>query len=40
MLFGTYDNPPEFKTSCGFDDPKEQQLGAMLKFRDVHKDAV
>lgn len=40
MLFGTYDNPREFKTCCGFDDPKEQQLAAMLKFKDVHKDAI
>jgi sterol desaturase/sphingolipid hydroxylase (fatty acid hydroxylase superfamily) len=37
MLFGTYENPREFKTSCGFDDEREQQLPAMLRFRDVHK---
>ncbi len=36
MLFGTYENPKEFVHTCGFDDPKEQQLGAMLLYRDVH----
>ncbi len=38
MLFGTYENPKEFKTSCGFDNEKEQRLGDMLKFKDVHKE--
>ncbi|HEY1137251.1 MAG TPA: sterol desaturase family protein [Xanthomonadaceae bacterium] len=37
MLFGTYENPAEWTGSCGFDDEKEQQLGAMLRYRDVHK---
>lgn len=37
MLFGTYENPAEWTGSCGFDDDKEQQLGAMLRYRDVHK---
>ena len=37
MLFGTYENPKEFKSSCGFDDAKEQQLISMLAFRDVHQ---
>jgi hypothetical protein len=37
MLFGTYENPKEFKTSCGFDNEKEQRLLPMLKFEDVHK---
>lgn len=37
MLFGTYENPAEFTSSCGFDDPKEQRLGSMLLFNDVHK---
>ena len=36
MLFGTYENPAEFKSSCGFDDDKEQQLFSMLQFNDVH----
>jgi sterol desaturase/sphingolipid hydroxylase (fatty acid hydroxylase superfamily) len=37
MMFGTYENPKEFKTSCGFDDEKEQSLIPMLQFKDVHK---
>jgi hypothetical protein len=36
MLFGTYENPPLFEVSCGFDAEKEERLGAMLAFRDVH----
>lgn len=36
MLFGTYENPEEFKATCGFDDSKEQRLGEMLRYRDVH----
>lgn len=37
MLFGTYENPKEWKGTCGYDDAKEQRLGAMLAWRDVHK---
>ena len=37
MLFGTYSNPKEFTTSCGFDMDKELKLTEMLKFKDVHK---
>jgi sterol desaturase/sphingolipid hydroxylase (fatty acid hydroxylase superfamily) len=37
MLFGTYENPAEFKASCGFDDAKEQRLVDMLLYRDVHR---
>jgi sterol desaturase/sphingolipid hydroxylase (fatty acid hydroxylase superfamily) len=37
MLFGTYENPPAFEKSCGFDDEKEQRLPAMLAFVDVHR---
>jgi sterol desaturase/sphingolipid hydroxylase (fatty acid hydroxylase superfamily) len=37
MLFGTYENPAEFKSSCGFDDEKEQRLFDMLRLTDVHK---
>jgi len=37
MLFGTYSNPKEFTTSCGFDMDKELKLMDMLKFKDVHK---
>ncbi len=36
MLFGTYKNPKEFNSSCGFDDAKEQQLIDMLAWDDVH----
>ena len=39
MLFGTYENPKEFLATCGFDDAKEQQLGGMLLYKDVHKSA-
>jgi len=38
MLFGTYENPKEFKATCGFDDAREQRLAEMLRFRDVHAD--
>jgi sterol desaturase/sphingolipid hydroxylase (fatty acid hydroxylase superfamily) len=36
MIFGTYENPREWRHSCGFDDDKEQQLAQMLVYRDVH----
>ena len=38
MLFETYQNPKEFKSSCGFDNEKEQRLSDMLRFRDVHRE--
>ena len=38
MMFGTYENPKEFKSNCGFDNEKEQRLFDMLKFKDVHKE--
>jgi sterol desaturase/sphingolipid hydroxylase (fatty acid hydroxylase superfamily) len=37
MLFGTYENPRTFDATCGFDDACEQRLGAMLRWRDVHR---
>jgi hypothetical protein len=37
MLFRTYENPKEWNGRCGYDDAREQQLGAMLAYRDVHK---
>lgn len=40
MLFGTYENPAEWNGRCGFDDAREQQLGAMLLYRDVHAPAA
>lgn len=36
-LFGTYHNPREFQSTCGFDNEKEQQLLPMLLFRDMHE---
>lgn len=36
MLFGTYQNPKEFKATCGFDTEKELKLFDMLSFKDVH----
>lgn len=39
MLFGTYENPREWRHTCGFDEEKEQQLLKMLCYRDVHKSA-
>jgi len=37
MLFGTYENPKEFKARCGFDENNELRLREMLLYRDVHK---
>jgi len=37
MLFGTYENPETFVGTCGFDPEKEEALGAMLRFKDVHR---
>jgi sterol desaturase/sphingolipid hydroxylase (fatty acid hydroxylase superfamily) len=37
MLFGTYQNPPTWDGECGFTEEREQQLGAMLAFQDVHR---
>lgn len=39
MLFGTYENPRDWADTCGFGGDKEQRLGAMLMFQDVHKDS-
>jgi sterol desaturase/sphingolipid hydroxylase (fatty acid hydroxylase superfamily) len=36
MLFGTYENPREWLHTSGFDDAREQQLPAMLAYKDVH----
>jgi sterol desaturase/sphingolipid hydroxylase (fatty acid hydroxylase superfamily) len=36
MMFGTYENPPAWSATCGFDDSKEQQLVQMLMYVDVH----
>jgi sterol desaturase/sphingolipid hydroxylase (fatty acid hydroxylase superfamily) len=37
MLFGTYENPRMWEGMCGFASAREQQLGAMLAFRDVDR---
>jgi sterol desaturase/sphingolipid hydroxylase (fatty acid hydroxylase superfamily) len=40
MLFGTYENPAEFRSSCGFENEREQKLLSMLAFHDVHKEPL
>jgi sterol desaturase/sphingolipid hydroxylase (fatty acid hydroxylase superfamily) len=37
MLFGTYENPEDFRSTCGYEDEREQRLLSMLAFQDVHK---
>jgi sterol desaturase/sphingolipid hydroxylase (fatty acid hydroxylase superfamily) len=37
MLFGTYENPATFTSTCGFEPKFEEQLSDMLQYRDVHK---
>lgn len=37
MMFGTWSNPEEFKSSCGFDPEKEERLAEMIQLKDVHK---
>lgn len=37
MLFGTYENPPAFDKTCGFEEAQERRLLDMLLFRDVLK---
>ena len=37
MLFGTYENPKLFTETCGFEPEKEEMLGPMLRFVDVHR---
>ncbi len=36
MIFGTFENPARFEGRCGFAEEREQRLGAMLAFSDVH----
>jgi sterol desaturase/sphingolipid hydroxylase (fatty acid hydroxylase superfamily) len=38
MLFGTYENPELFTKTCGFDPDKEEMIGQMLVYRDVHQE--
>ncbi|MGW8394756.1 sterol desaturase family protein [Pseudoduganella sp. HUAS MS19] len=37
MLFGTYENPAKFESTCGFDPDKEERLADMLAYKDVHR---
>jgi hypothetical protein len=34
---GTYENPKEWRHTCGFDRDKEEQLLPMLAYQDVHR---
>jgi sterol desaturase/sphingolipid hydroxylase (fatty acid hydroxylase superfamily) len=36
MLFGTFHNPVSFAGECGFDQPADHRMGAMLAWRDVN----
>jgi sterol desaturase/sphingolipid hydroxylase (fatty acid hydroxylase superfamily) len=36
MLFGTYENPRDWTLTCGFDADKEEELLAMLVYREIH----
>ncbi len=38
MLFGTWENPKEWTHTCGFEPEREERLGEMLRWRDVHAD--
>ena len=38
MLFGTYENPELWQHDCGFSAAREERLGDMLLYRDVHAD--
>ena len=36
MLSGTYENPEEFKSKCGFDNDRKERLLDMLQFKNMH----
>ena len=36
MLFGTFHNPDRHDGPCGFQEPREQQVGTMLRCRNVN----
>lgn len=40
MLFGTYENPKEWRHTCGFEPEREEMLLAMLMYKDVHDEFV
>jgi sterol desaturase/sphingolipid hydroxylase (fatty acid hydroxylase superfamily) len=37
-LFGTYKDATEFSNRCGFPTGAEQELGAILAFKDVYRE--
>ncbi len=37
MIFGTYNNPKEFKSKCGFKDNRETRIWEMLRFVEVNE---
>jgi len=37
MLFGTYENPKKWHSTCGFSPEREEKLIEMLLYKDVHK---
>jgi sterol desaturase/sphingolipid hydroxylase (fatty acid hydroxylase superfamily) len=39
IFFGTYQNPATWDGKCGFTAEREERLGTMLAFRDVHRQA-
>jgi hypothetical protein len=38
MLFGIYENPAAFDSTCGVDSDKEERPGVILLYRDVHRE--
>jgi len=36
ILFGTFRNPTNYIGECGFEDPADRRMGAMLAFADVN----
>lgn len=36
ILFGTFRNPTQYIGECGFEEPADRRMGAMLAFRDVN----
>jgi len=36
VLFGTFRNPTNYIGECGFEEPADRRMGAMLAFKDVN----
>ncbi|HST00129.1 MAG TPA: hypothetical protein VLJ84_00555, partial [Usitatibacter sp.] len=36
ILFGTFKNPRQYIGECGFEEPADRRMGAMLAFADVN----